>query len=89
MLEAMEASRIADAMHERAEAMAYELKRKDGVSVEDAKKSSRVNPLVTQKEDTAIKAEIEYQKARGKYEHAKILSELRRTQESSLRSMRV
>lgn len=90
MLAAMEESRIADAMLERAEASSYEIARKDkSMSVEDAKKSARINPLVIQKEDDAIKKEIEYQKAKGKYEHAKILSELRRTEQASLRAMRV
>jgi hypothetical protein len=89
MLAALSEKLKADAILERAEDAAYSLTRKGGVSIEDAKRSARSEPLVISRADDAIRAEIEYQKARGHYEHLKILAELRRTQETSLRAMRV
>lgn len=89
LVDALEAKLKAEKALERTEDSAYAIAKAAGISIEDARRSARGDPLALKMYEEYVVAERAYKKALYRYDNLKILAELRRTQESSLRHLRV
>ena len=75
--------------YEYAEIEAYRAARKEGLSVEDAKRAAKILESVKTWAERADGSAAEHLSDKLSYENLVIHSELLRTQESSLRKMRI
>ena len=82
---AMEIKLKAEKALERAEDTAYSVAKAAGISIEDAKRGARTDPLAIKLFEDYVTAEKDYKRALYRYDNWKILAECRRTQEASLR----
>lgn len=89
LVDALETKLKAEKALERAEDTVFEIHRKTGIAIEDCKRSARLAPETQKLFEEWIKAKKDYDSALYRFDNLKIFAELRRTQETSLRQMRV